>query len=324
MASGEKIIKHTEATVWQFIKSRLSDEITACETEGHGFLAALSPLKTFGMMIRGISDTLIGKDAKGKAQDDDNQNRASSYAAAFACQLISEIDSAALRGTRTGNVRHNASVVANVEELVSIEIVARLADVQTIIARLMEIARSVTMTVKKAEQGSIVLVLGMDRKSAVFSKALFDAKLLEGLLGHPILQCVSSATRSGDTQFDAWVDEVREGNLTGPAAAALSRNNTEWRLHGIKLQTHIRQQKTTQGEKKTMGANVYVEARPKGRPEGNRIDDYVVEDHADHVLGTFRTQREAIDWAKNQGHAPLVARVRHLNDKKRPDHWRAA
>lgn len=45
-------------------------------------------------------------------------------------------------------------------------------------------------------------------------------------------------------------------------------------------------------------ANIYIEARPKGRPEGTRIDDYVVEDHADHVLGNFRTQREAIDWAK--------------------------
>ncbi len=71
-------------------------------------------------------------------------------------------------------------------------------------------------------------------------------------------------------------------------------------------------------------ANVYVEARPKGLGEGSHIDDYVVEDHADHVLGTFRTQREAIDWSKKQGHDPLVARVRHLNDKKKPDHWRAA
>ena len=71
-------------------------------------------------------------------------------------------------------------------------------------------------------------------------------------------------------------------------------------------------------------ANVYVEARPKGRPEGTRIDDYVVEDHASHELGTFKTQREAIDWAKSKGHSPLVARVRHLNDKKRPDYWRAA
>ncbi len=70
--------------------------------------------------------------------------------------------------------------------------------------------------------------------------------------------------------------------------------------------------------------NVYVEARPKGRPEGSPIEDYVVEDHADHVLSSHKTQEHAIDWAKKQGHSPLVARVRHLNDKKRPDHWRAA
>jgi hypothetical protein len=71
-------------------------------------------------------------------------------------------------------------------------------------------------------------------------------------------------------------------------------------------------------------ANVYIEAHPKGRPEGAHIEDYVVEDHADHALSTFNTQREAIDWAKSQGYAPLIARVRHLNDKKHPDHWRAA
>jgi hypothetical protein len=73
-----------------------------------------------------------------------------------------------------------------------------------------------------------------------------------------------------------------------------------------------------------MMANVYIEARPRGRPEGSPIDDYVVEDHADHVLETFKTQHYAIAWAKQQGHSPLVARVRNLNDKKRPDHWRAA
>jgi hypothetical protein len=68
--------------------------------------------------------------------------------------------------------------------------------------------------------------------------------------------------------------------------------------------------------------NVYIEARPKGRPEGSHITGFVVEDHADHVLDTFKTQHEAIDWARRQGHHPLVARVRHLNDKKKPDHWR--
>jgi hypothetical protein len=50
----------------------------------------------------------------------------------------------------------------------------------------------------------------------------------------------------------------------------------------------------------------------------------VVEDHADHVLASFKTQQEAIDWARKNSHHPLVARVRNLNDKKKPDHWRAA
>jgi hypothetical protein len=70
-------------------------------------------------------------------------------------------------------------------------------------------------------------------------------------------------------------------------------------------------------------ANVYVEARPKGRPEGSAIQGFVVEDHADSVLGNFTTQAEAIEWAEGRGHHPLVARVRHLNDKKNPDQWRA-
>lgn len=71
-------------------------------------------------------------------------------------------------------------------------------------------------------------------------------------------------------------------------------------------------------------ANVFIEARPKGRPEGAPIEGYVVEDHADHVLASFGTQHEAIAWARRDGHSPLVARVRHLNDKATPDHWRSA
>ena len=57
--------------------------------------------------------------------------------------------------------------------------------------------------------------------------------------------------------------------------------------------------------------NVYVESRPKSRPEESAIEDYVVEDRADHVLSTFKTQEEAIDCSRRTGHAPLVARVRH-------------
>ena len=70
--------------------------------------------------------------------------------------------------------------------------------------------------------------------------------------------------------------------------------------------------------------NVYVEARPKGRPEGSAIDDYVVEDHADHVLATFKTQQDAIAWAKRTIIHLQLRACGILNDKKKPDHWRSA
>ncbi len=64
-------------------------------------------------------------------------------------------------------------------------------------------------------------------------------------------------------------------------------------------------------------ANVFVEPTKDGK--------FVVE-FADgsSSLGPFATQAEAIDAAKKGDHHPVVARVRHLNDKSIPDHWRAA
>jgi hypothetical protein len=59
-------------------------------------------------------------------------------------------------------------------------------------------------------------------------------------------------------------------------------------------------------------ATVYVEARPKGRIDGSPITDYVVEDHANHVLGTFKTQHDAAERAKSQGHTP------HGGPRRRP------
>lgn len=46
--------------------------------------------------------------------------------------------------------------------------------------------------------------------------------------------------------------------------------------------------------------------------------------HTSVPLATCKTQAEAIAWAKrNHPASPLhVARVRHLSDKRIPDHWR--
>jgi len=66
---------------------------------------------------------------------------------------------------------------------------------------------------------------------------------------------------------------------------------------------------------------VFIEPRPKGG-EGEPIDHYVVEEPGGRELKRTKTQEEAIAWAKTNGHSPNVARVRHLNDKAIPDHWR--
>jgi|ERR1051326_3253455 hypothetical protein len=66
-------------------------------------------------------------------------------------------------------------------------------------------------------------------------------------------------------------------------------------------------------------ANVYIEPRPKGRPEGKPLEDYAVEDSANGVLATRRTQAEAIAWAKGaRPRAAGRAREEHRQGESRP------
>jgi len=57
-----------------------------------------------------------------------------------------------------------------------------------------------------------------------------------------------------------------------------------------------------------------------------KSNGYAVErQHSSTALHTTSTQEDAIAWAKkNHPDSPRhVARVRHLNDKDKPDHWRS-
>jgi hypothetical protein len=66
--------------------------------------------------------------------------------------------------------------------------------------------------------------------------------------------------------------------------------------------------------------NVCIKARPKGRPENRPVEDFVVEDHADHVLHAKSSARLN---SENRRPNALVARVLQLHDKKKPNYWRA-
>ena len=66
---------------------------------------------------------------------------------------------------------------------------------------------------------------------------------------------------------------------------------------------------------------VYVEPRPKGLSWSNRR--LCRQDHAHHALGTFKTQRGAIDWAKSKGQRRLLHESGTSMTRKKPDDWRA-
>ena len=70
--------------------------------------------------------------------------------------------------------------------------------------------------------------------------------------------------------------------------------------------------------KEVIMADVFIEARPKGRGDAP-IKDYVVEEEGGKVLKVEKTQHEAIAWAKANDHTIHVARVREAL-RGNPDH----
>jgi hypothetical protein len=154
---------------------------------------------------------------------------------------------------------------------------------------------------------------------------------------------VEAAGRQIDDEPSVRIEEMREFQLemidAAQANAALAFDfarelaaaKTPSELMDLCM-THAQKQmataaetaeQTTDLDPKMITQSVYIEARPKQRQEQDPIDDFVVEDDAGQVLGTFDTQMEAIVWAKDAGHAAQVARGCSGNDKQNPDHWRS-
>ncbi len=70
-------------------------------------------------------------------------------------------------------------------------------------------------------------------------------------------------------------------------------------------------------------AAAYIEHRPKSTDKDAAISHYVIVTGGAEKHGTFKTQKDAKDKACAEGYRPVhVARVRHLQDGSKPDHWR--
>ena len=74
-------------------------------------------------------------------------------------------------------------------------------------------------------------------------------------------------------------------------------------------------------EKPTMTA-AFIEHRPRSSDPAATVSHYVIVTGGREV-GTFQTQKAAKDKACADGYRPVhIARVRHLQDRDQPAHWR--
>ena len=70
-------------------------------------------------------------------------------------------------------------------------------------------------------------------------------------------------------------------------------------------------------------AAAYIEHRPKSTDQSAATKHYVIVTGGKETGTEFSTQKAAKDKACAAGYDPVhVARVRHLQDRDKPDHWR--
>jgi hypothetical protein len=70
--------------------------------------------------------------------------------------------------------------------------------------------------------------------------------------------------------------------------------------------------------------NVFIQSRPNEHADGPESQSFIIESATGVLLGTFPDLRQAVHWAGDNGHAPLVVCTEGQADKSQRDQWRSA
>src|SRR5262249_31942002 len=206
IASGEKVQKSASSALWTAIKARYPD-VFAVETEGHGFHYTLAQSAGRGLMIRSISDMLDNKDDDESplGSDDDRQALASDHAAAFAINLIINLNAKFLEDNRLSTpLRYSVIMKISTDNIEGVHRATRL---------FADAINDPYLTVESLEPAnSFLMRVSTTLQSAAYARAVFRGKLLTALIGANVSELESDVERTGDRIFDEFLQAVASGN----------------------------------------------------------------------------------------------------------------
>jgi RNA polymerase sigma factor (sigma-70 family) len=207
IAAGEKVVASRRSYICRFLRGAYSDAI-AVEMEGRGFLqAAYANQQVSALIVRGISDLIGGKSKADKAG---YQEFAAQTASAFTFEVLANLENPAPDETGT-YVLVLSATISEVDR----------ARAEAIVAHLREISKDAHLTLRRIEEGSVMLVLEGSRDGFERIEALLKLGELSNKLGTHVtgIQWIETHPRHGPTTEE--IHEVIEQSI--PEAKAGSK-----------------------------------------------------------------------------------------------------
>jgi nucleoside phosphorylase/DNA-binding CsgD family transcriptional regulator len=235
IASGEKVQKSSTSAFWTAIKDRYPDVI-AVETEGQGFYYAVAQSAGRGLMIRAISDLLGNKDddESDLGSDDERQALASDRAAAFAINLIANLNTTFLEEiNRSAPIRYAVILKISTDNIEGVHRATRL---------LADAINDPYLVVESLQPvNSFMLRVSTSLHSAAYARAIFRGGFISDLLGTEVPVLESDVERTGDAVFDDFLDALITGNTKRILSAEtnLVESYPSWRTATFALERVI-------------------------------------------------------------------------------------
>lgn len=206
IAAGEKVVVSRRSDIYRFLRTTYGDAV-AVEMEGRGFLQAVyANQQVSALIVRGISDLISGK---GKADKAGYQEMAAGLAAAFALEVLANLESPAPEETGV-YVLVLSATISEIDK----------ARAEAIVSHLREISKDARLTLIRIEEGSVKLVLegsldGFERLESLAETGDLSTELSIEVIGLRWLETrphSDPATEEMHARIEQEISEAKAGS----------------------------------------------------------------------------------------------------------------